>query len=42
MPDVLSQNEIDELLAALSTGEVDVSEIEEEKKVPRPPAGARA
>ncbi len=32
MPDVLSQNEIDELLAALSTGEVDVSEIEEEKK----------
>jgi len=32
VPDVLSQNEIDELLAALSTGEVDVSEIEEEKK----------
>ena len=32
MPDVLSQNEIDELLAALSTGEVDVSDIEEEKK----------
>lgn len=32
MADVLSQNEIDELLAALSTGEVDVKDIEEEKK----------
>jgi len=32
MSDVLSQNEIDDLLNALSTGEVDVSEIEEEKK----------
>ncbi len=32
MSDVMSQNEIDELLTALSTGEVDVSEIEEEKK----------
>lgn len=32
MSDVLSQNEIDELLNALSTGEVDVSEIEEETK----------
>ena len=32
MSDVLSQNEIDELLAALSTGEVDVKDIEEEKK----------
>ncbi len=30
MSDVLSQNEIDDLLSALSTGEVDVSEIEEE------------
>ena len=36
MSDVLSQNEIDELLSALSTGEVNVKEIEEvshEKKV---------
>jgi flagellar motor switch protein FliM len=32
MSDVLSQNEIDELLAALSTGEVDVKDIEEDKK----------
>ncbi|MBM7560594.1 flagellar motor switch protein FliM [Fusibacter tunisiensis] len=32
MSDVLSQNEIDELLTALSTGEVDVKDIEEEKK----------
>lgn len=32
MSDVLSQNEIDELLSALSSGEVDVTEIEEEKK----------
>ncbi len=32
MSDVLSQNEIDELLAALSTGEVDVHDIEDEKK----------
>lgn len=30
MSDVLSQNEIDDLLAALSTGEVNVKEIEEE------------
>ncbi len=30
MSDVLSQNEIDALLSALSTGEVDVNEIEEE------------
>ncbi len=32
MADVMSQNEIDDLLAALSTGEVDVKDIEEEKK----------
>ena len=32
MSDVLSQNEIDDLLNALSTGEVDVTEIEDEKK----------
>ncbi|MBE0450154.1 MAG: flagellar motor switch protein FliM [Clostridia bacterium] len=32
MSDVMSQNEIDELLAALSTGEVDVRDIEEDKK----------
>lgn len=32
MSDVLSQNEIDDLLAALSTGEVDVKDIEEDKK----------
>lgn len=32
MADILSQNEIDELLAALSTGEVDVRDIEDEKK----------
>lgn len=32
MSDVLSQNEIDELLSALSSGEVDVTEIEEEQK----------
>lgn len=32
MSDVLSQNEIDALLQALSTGEVDVHEIEEENK----------
>jgi len=32
MSDVLSQNEIDELLTALSTGEVDVKDIEEDKK----------
>ncbi len=32
MSDVLSQNEIDELLSALSSGEVDVTEIEEEKR----------
>jgi len=31
MSEVLSQNEIDELLAALNTGEVDVKEIEEEQ-----------
>ncbi|BEP29368.1 flagellar motor switch protein FliM [Helicovermis profundi] len=30
MSDVLSQNEIDDLLSALSTGEVDVKEIEDE------------
>ena len=35
MGDVLSQNEIDNLLAALSTGELDVDEIKDnnEKKV---------
>ena len=35
MSDVLSQNEIDSLLAALSTGELDVDEIKEnsEKQV---------
>lgn len=32
MSDVLSQNEIDDLLSALSAGEVDVAEIEEEKR----------
>ena len=32
MSDVLSQNEIDDLLTALSTGEVDVKDIEEDKK----------
>lgn len=32
MSDVLSQNEIDDLLAALSTGEVDVTEIEDDTK----------
>ena len=32
MSDVLSQNEIDDLLNALSAGEVDVAEIEEETK----------
>lgn len=32
MSDVMSQNEIDELLNALSTGEVDVHDIEEDKK----------
>lgn len=32
MSDVLSQNEIDELLSALSSGEVDVKDIEDEKK----------
>ncbi len=32
MSDVMSQNEIDDLLNALSTGEVDVTEIEEEKR----------
>lgn len=32
MSDVLSQNEIDDLLAALSTGEVNVKEIEEESQ----------
>lgn len=32
MSDVMSQNEIDDLLAALSTGEVDVNDIEDEKK----------
>lgn len=32
MSDVLSQNEIDDLLSALSSGEVDVTEIEEEKR----------
>lgn len=32
MSDILSQNEIDDLLSALSSGEVDVTEIEEEKK----------
>ena len=31
MSEVLSQNEIDELLTALNTGEVDVEEIEEEE-----------
>ena len=35
MSDVLSQNEIDDLLAALSTGEVDVTEIEEDKREKR-------
>lgn len=32
MSDVLSQNEIDELLSALSSGEVDVKDIEDDKK----------
>lgn len=32
MADTLSQNEIDELIAALSSGDVDVKEIEDEKK----------
>lgn len=32
MADILSQNEIDDLLSALSSGEVDVKDIEEEKK----------
>jgi len=32
LSDVLSQNEIDELLSALSSGEVDVKDIEDEKK----------
>lgn len=32
MSDVLSQNEIDDLLNALSAGEVDVAEIEDEKR----------
>lgn len=32
MSDVLSQNEIDDLLSALSSGEVDVKDIEDEKK----------
>ena len=32
MSDVLSQNEIDSLLAALSTGELDVDEIKETGK----------
>jgi len=32
LSDVLSQSEIDELLSALSSGEVDVKDIEEEKK----------
>lgn len=32
MADVMSQSEIDDLLAALSTGEVNVKDIEEEKK----------
>lgn len=32
MSEVLSQNEIDELLTALNTGEVDVKEIEDEQK----------
>ena len=32
MSDVLSQNEIDSLLAALSTGELDVDEIKEKVK----------
>jgi len=31
MSEVLSQNEIDELLTALNTGEVDVKEIEDEQ-----------
>lgn len=32
MADILSQNEIDDLLAALNSGEVDIKEIEDEKK----------
>jgi len=32
LSDVLSQNEIDDLLSALSSGEVDVKDIEDEKK----------
>lgn len=32
MADTLSQNEIDDLIAALSSGDVDVKEIEDEKK----------
>jgi len=32
MSDILSQNEIDDLLSALSSGEVDVAEIEEDTK----------
>ena len=32
MGDVLSQNEIDSLLAALSTGELDVEEIKDNKE----------
>ena len=32
MSDVLSQNEIDSLLAALSTGELDVDEIKEKSE----------
>ncbi len=32
MADTLSQNEIDELISALSSGDVDVKEIEDEKK----------
>ncbi len=32
MADTLSQNEIDDLISALSSGEVDVKEIEDEKK----------
>ena len=32
MPDVLSQNEIDELLSALNSGEVDVADMDSNKK----------
>lgn len=35
MSDILSQNEIDDLLSALSSGDMDVAEIEEDKKEKR-------